>query len=89
MRFVYIIIAILLAVDNVFILFRVGGISYDRLLEFLLFFLFFKSYLMEIKTNPFFKTWNTFLILFALLQLFINFKMAILGDIEFEVVAQA
>lgn len=86
MRFVYIIIAILLAVDNVFIHFRTGGISYDRLLEFVLFFFFFKSYLSEIKNNPFFKNWNTFLILFTLLQLFINFKLAISDKIEFEVV---
>lgn len=84
MKLIYIVIAVLLAIDNVFIRFRIGGISYDRLLEFALFFFFFKSYLLEIKTNSFFKKWNTFIILFALLQLVINFKLVILGKIEFE-----
>lgn len=86
MRLIYILIALLLAIDNIFINFKVSGISYDRLLEFVLFFYFFKSYLLEIKINPFFKKWNTFIILFALLQLFVNFKLAILGEIEFELV---
>jgi hypothetical protein len=83
MRIIYIVIAILLAIDNVFIRFKVGGISYDRLLEFILFFAFFSVYLAEIKNNSFFKKWNTFIIIFALLQLIINFKLVILGKIEF------
>tara|TARA_R110000868_G_scaffold193351_1_gene438227 strand:- start:22993 stop:24288 length:1296 start_codon:yes stop_codon:yes gene_type:complete len=83
---VYILIAILLAIDNIFINFKVGGISYDRLLEFLLFFYFFKSYLAEIHENPFFKKWNIFLLLFAIVQLLINFKLAIVGKIEFDVI---
>ena len=84
MKYLYILIAILLAVDNVFIRFRLGGISYDRLLEFVLFFLFLKAYLLEIRTNSFFKTYNAFLLGFAVLQLLMNLKMAISGDIEFE-----
>ncbi len=60
--------------------------SYDRWLEFMLFFVFIKSYLTEIKTNPFFKSWNTFIVLFAILQLIINLKMAIWGNLEFEIV---
>ena len=83
MRLAYILIAILLGVDNVFISFRVGSISYDRLLEFVLFFLFFKSYLLEIKTNPFFKKYNTFLLLFTVLQALIGLRLAIAGKIEF------
>tara|TARA_R100001369_G_scaffold85726_1_gene119631 strand:- start:4436 stop:5728 length:1293 start_codon:yes stop_codon:yes gene_type:complete len=86
MKPVYILIAILLAVDNVFIRFRIGGLSYDRLLEFILFFVFFKVYLSETIENPFFKKWNRFIILFALLQLVINFNLAIWGKIDFEVV---
>tara|TARA_R110000868_G_scaffold392315_3_gene662891 strand:- start:308 stop:1597 length:1290 start_codon:yes stop_codon:yes gene_type:complete len=86
MKIPYIIIAVLLAIDNIFINFKINGISYDRLLEFMFFGLFFKSFLLEIKNNLFFKKWNTFLILFTLLQLFINFKLAIVGKIEFEVV---
>ena len=84
MRLAYIIIAILLGIDNVFISFRVGSLSYDRLLEFVLFFLFFKSYLLELKTNPFFKKYNTFLLLFAVLQFIMNLKLAMVGKIEFE-----
>ena len=84
MRLAYILIAILLGVDNVFISFRVGSISYDRLLEFVLFFLFFKSYLLEIKTNPFFKKYNTFLLLFTVLQALIGLRLAIAGKIEFK-----
>lgn len=86
MRSIYILIALLLAVDNVFVHFRVSSLSIDRLLEFALFFFLFKSYLSEIKSNPFFKNWNTFLILFGLLQLFINLKLAISGKLEFEFV---
>ncbi|MEA1787721.1 O-antigen ligase family protein [Arenibacter sp. GZD96] len=84
MKYAYFLIAILLAVDNVFIRFRVGGLSIDRLLEFGLFFLFLKSFLLELKTNPYFKTYTTFLVGFALLQLLVNFKMAIFGDMEFK-----
>ncbi len=83
MRFIYILIALLLAVDNIFINFKVGGISYDRLLAILLFFYFFKTYLLEVQTNPFFKKWNIFLFLFALVQLLMNFKLAISDKIEF------
>ncbi|MCM4154284.1 hypothetical protein DHD05_22080 [Arenibacter sp. N53] len=86
MKIPYIIIAVLLAIDNIFINFKINGISYDRLLEFMFFGFFFKSFLLEIKNNPFFKKWNTFLILFTILQLFVNFKLAIVGKIEFEVV---
>ena len=63
-----------------------AGISYDRLLEFIFFFLFFKAFLIELKTNPFFKKWNAFIILLGLLQLLINLKLAIMGEIEFEIV---
>lgn len=84
MKYLYILIAILLAVDNVFIRFRVGGLSVDRLLEFALFFIFLKAYLQELKSNSFFKTYTTFIIAFAVLQLLMNLKMAIFGDIEFK-----
>jgi hypothetical protein len=84
MRIAYILIAILLGIDNIFIRFRIGGLSYDRLFEFILFFIFLKAYLLELKSNPFFKKWNTFIILFASLQLLINLKLAITGHIEFE-----
>ncbi len=84
MKAIYVLIAILLGVNNVFIRFKIGSISYDRLLEFLIFFLFFRTYLNEIKINPFFKKFNSFLLLFALLQLLMNLRLTILGEMLFE-----
>lgn len=86
MNILYYLIAFLLGIDQVFINFRFFGMSYDRWLEFMFFFFFFKSYLTELRTNSFFKTWNTFIILFALLQLFMNLKLAIWDKLEFEIV---
>ena len=86
MRYLYIIIAILLAINNVFIRFKIGDISYDRLLEFVIFFFLFKSYLNELKINPFFKKWNNFIMLFAILQLLMNLGLAISGKLEFNIV---
>lgn len=79
---IYILIALLLAFDNVFIRFRIGVISVDRMIEFLLFFAFFKTYLKTIRYNSFFRRWNTFLILFALLQLLVNLRFAAMGEME-------
>ena len=86
MNKIYYLIAFVLGIDQIFINFKLVGMSYDRWLEFGLFFFFFKSYLLELKTSPFFKNWNTFIILFALLQLLINLKLAIMGKKEFEFV---
>ena len=86
MRILYIIIAVLLAIDNVFINFKIGSISYDRLLEFIIFFFFFKWYLREIRINPFFKKWNNFLMLFAVVQCLMHLRLAILGEMEFKFV---
>lgn len=84
MRIVYTLIAILLGVDNVFIRLRIGSISYDRLIEIFLFVILFGAYLKELRTNPFFKKWNIYLVAFGLLQLVINLKLAVVGSIPFE-----
>jgi hypothetical protein len=79
----YIIIAVLLAVDNVFIRFRLGGIiSFDRALEFLFFFVLFKPYLTALKTNSFFRGWNRFLVAFIVLQLLVDLRFLIQNEIE-------
>jgi hypothetical protein len=80
----FILIAILLAVDNIFIKFKISGISYDRLLELALFIYFFKDFLQEIRINLFFKKWVSFLLAFASLQLILNLFSAIDGGILFE-----
>ena len=82
----YIIIAILLAVDNIFIKFKVGDISFDRLFTFLMFFVFFGAYLKEIRNNQFFRRWNVFIIVLAILQLLANLKLSMSGDLEFKYV---
>ncbi|WP_036384319.1 O-antigen ligase [Muricauda sp. MAR_2010_75] len=79
----YIIIAFLLAFDNVFIKFRLGGlISIDRGLEFLFFFILFKPYLTALKTNSFFRGWNIFLVAFTLLLFLVNLRILALNEIE-------
>lgn len=86
MHLIYIIISLLLAIDNIFIKYKVAGISYDRLLEFFFFFVFFKTYLKELHTNPFFRKWNIFIVILAIIQLLANLKMGIEGAIEFKVI---
>lgn len=78
----YIVIALLLAFNNVFIRFRIGGIiSFDRALEFLAFFILFKPYLNAIRTNRFFRFWNVFLIGFTILLLLVNLRFLIYNEI--------
>lgn len=81
-KVVYILIAILLAVDNIFIRFRLGGIvSIDRVLEFMLFFILLKPYLIALQTNSFFRNWNSFLVAFAVLQFLVNLRFLVMGEI--------
>lgn len=80
----YILIALLLALDNVFIKFKVQGISYDRLLELMIFILLLNSFLVYFRTNDFFRKWVQFIIAFSLLQLIGNLVLGIRGIIEFE-----
>lgn len=81
----FIIIAILLATNNVFINFKVGSISYDRLLEFVFFFLFIKSFIIEMDTNSYFKKYVLFIIVLAFLQLMINLKFVAFYNAESDV----
>ena len=60
-NWIYYLIAFLLAVDNVFVSKRIGFLSVDRLLEIMIFILFFRSFLDELRTNPFFKKFTQFL----------------------------
>ncbi|MCP4971734.1 MAG: O-antigen ligase family protein [Arcobacter sp.] len=84
MRFTIILIAILIGFTNVFINFRIGSISYVRLLSLCFFFLFFKSYLSELKTNSFFKTFNIFIAVLAIIQVVVNLKLSIMEGVEFK-----
>lgn len=78
----YIIIALLLAFDNVFIRFRLGGIiSIDRALEFIFFFILLRPYLNSLRNNSFFRGWNAFLIAFALLQFLVNLRFLVFSEI--------
>lgn len=82
MRFICILIAILIGVDNVFINYKVAGISYDRLLELIIFAFLFKSFMRELATNRFFKILNIFFVVFLCLQLFVDIRLSLLGTIE-------
>lgn len=82
MRLLCILIAILIGIDNVFINYKVVGISYDRLLELLLFACLFKSFLRELKYNRFFRIVNIFFLVFLSLQLFVDIRLSILGSID-------
>jgi len=84
MNILYTIIAILLAIDNIFIRFRIMGMSYDRWLEFLLFILLIRPYIEELQKNSFFRKLNIYILIFALLQLLINIRLGIVGKIELE-----
>nr|WP_298927254.1 O-antigen ligase family protein [uncultured Allomuricauda sp.] len=78
----YYLIAVLLALDNVFVSKRIGFLSVDRLLEILIFFLFFKQFIAEFKANFFFKRFNQFLIAFICLKFLMNLKFIIVGNID-------
>ena len=84
MRFTILLIAIIIGFTNVFINFRIGSISYVRLLSFCFFFLFFKSYIDELKTNLFFRSFNIFILSLAIIQVMMNFKLSIVEGIEFK-----
>ncbi len=86
MKLKFIIIAILLAVDGVFIRFKIGGISYDRLLEFIFFFILFKDFIFELKINAFLRKWCRIILLLASIQLLFKLYLSIIGEIEFQFV---
>jgi O-Antigen ligase len=83
---VYILIAFLLATNNVFINFRVGFLSYDRLLEFIIFVIFIKPFINEFNTNSYFKKYTLFIILFAITQLLMNIKLVAFNNVESDVI---
>ena len=84
MKALCILIAILLGVNNVFIHYKIGGISYDRLLEISIFFLLIRGYLRELTESKFFRLFNLFLLVFFVLQLLVDFRFALSGNLEFE-----
>lgn len=84
MRIIFILIAILIGVNQIFVNFRIGSISYERLLAFGFFFLFLKNYIHELKTNTFFRSFNIFIVVFALVQLVMNLKLSIINGVEFK-----
>ncbi|WP_418499185.1 O-antigen ligase family protein [Flagellimonas sp.] len=79
---IYYLIAFLIAVDNVFVSKRIGFLSVDRLLEIMIFILFFKSFLNELRTNSFFKKFCQFLMVFIILKFLMNLRFLALGEIE-------
>ncbi len=83
---IFISIAVLLAINNIFVNFRIGSISFDRLLEFGIFFIFLKSYVKEIKTNAFFRKYNTYIVVFAIIQLLMNFKLLMFEDMPIKII---
>lgn len=83
-RVLCILIAVLLGINNVFIHYKIAGISYDRLLEIALFFLLFKGYLRELTESRFFRIFNLFLLIFFVLQIIVDFRLALSGSIDFE-----
>lgn len=86
MKLKFIIIAILLAIDQIFIKFKIGGISYDRLLEFVFFFILFKDFIHELKINAFFRKWCRIILLLATIQFLFKLYLSIIGELDFEFV---
>ncbi|RIV46049.1 O-antigen ligase family protein [Flagellimonas pelagia] len=81
-NWIYYLIAFLLAVDNVFVSKRIGFLSVDRLLEIMIFILFFRSFLDELRTNPFFKKFTQFLVGFIVLKFLMNLWFLANGEIK-------
>lgn len=86
MKLKFIIIAILLAIDQIFIRFKIGGISYDRLLEFIIFFMLFKDFVFELKENSFFRNFCRIVVCLAAIQLLYKLYLSIIGELEFQFV---
>jgi hypothetical protein len=80
--FAFVIIAVLLGINNVFINFKIAGISYDRLLEFVFFFLFLKNYLNALLTDKFFRRYNIFILIFTVLQFLMNLRMVAILNVN-------
>lgn len=81
-NWIFYITAILLAVDNVFISKRIGFLSIDRLMEIMIFLLFFRSFLNEFQSNPFFRKFCQFLIGFIVLKFLMNLWFLAVGEIK-------
>lgn len=85
----YITIAVLLAINNIFVNFRVGPLSFDRLLEFLIFAIFFKSFLTEIRDNAYFRKYVLFIVVLAVLQILMNVKLAAFNNSDSSLILQS
>jgi hypothetical protein len=86
MKVLYIIIACLLGLNNVFINYKVGGISYDRLIELVLLCVLVKDFIRNLAANRFFAKFILFIGLFFLLQLFVDLRLAMTDVIDVETV---
>ncbi|MDT0607835.1 O-antigen ligase family protein [Croceitalea rosinachiae] len=86
MKLKFIFIAILLAIDQIFIRFKIGFISFDRLLEFIFFFILFKDFVFELKVNSFFRKWCRIIVCLAAIQLLFKLYLSIIGELEFQFV---
>ena len=85
----YITIAVLLAVNNIFVNFRIGPLSFDRLLEFALFAVFFKSFLIEVRDNAYFRKYVLFIVVLAVLQILMNAKLAAFNNSDSSLILQS
>lgn len=85
----YITIAVLLAINNIFVNFRIGPLSFDRLLEFALFAVFFKSFLAEMRDNSYFRKYVLFIVVLAVLQILMNVKLAAFNNSDSSLILQS
>lgn len=81
-HFIYIVIAVLIGINNIFINYKVSLISYERLLEFMIFGMFIKSFLDEYRQNGYFRKYTHYILLFAVLQLLMNLKLVAFDNAE-------
>ena len=82
-------IAVLLAVNNIFVNFRLGPLSIDRLLEFAIFAIFFKSFLTEMRTDSYFRKYVIAIVALAVIQLLMNIRLTAFHEAESSVIMQS
>ena len=87
-KIVFIIIACLLATNNIFSNYKLGPISYTRLIEFMIFFAFFNSFIKEFSENSYFRKYFLFVITFTVLQLFVNIKLVAFDGYETKMILE-
>ena len=83
---IFVTIGILLGVNNIFVNFKIAGISYDRILEFIIFLIFIRTYLRYLREDVFFSRLNIFIGVLSVLQLIVNVRLAIVDNLDIEYV---